>query len=139
MYVIFNPAPADKLAGNAFEYCDMVIVNETEAELFGGRSEILKKTEGILIVTLGSHGYEICNNKGSKVFPCYKVSAVDTTGAGDTFCGGIAASLSRGQSIEQAASFASAAASLACTKLGAQPSIPTKAETEAFIASRRTE
>ena len=67
-----------------------------------------------------------------KQYPCLKVQAVDTTAAGDTLCGGLAARLAAGESLENAALFGSKAASIACTRKGAQPSIPTVMEVEKF-------
>ena len=63
-----------------------------------------------------------------------KVKAVDTTGAGDTYCGSICVALSEGKSLKEAAEFASAVSALSVTKMGAQTAIPTRAEAEAFIA-----
>ncbi|MBQ5927197.1 MAG: ribokinase [Clostridia bacterium] len=134
MKVILNPAPADVHAEKYLNACDLVIPNETETEIFGGRENILKKTGGNLIVTLGSKGFEIIQNYTANSYPCIKVKAVDTTAAGDTFCGGLVAKLADGESLEEAAKFGSLAASIACTRKGAQPSVPTKEEVETYKA-----
>ena len=81
-----------------------------------------------IIITLGGKGYEIINKTLDKIYPCIKVKSVDTTSAGDTFCGGLLACLSQEIPLEESAIFASKSASIACTKKGAQPSIPTKQE-----------
>ena len=85
-----------------------------------------------LVITLGGEGYEICDENGSKKYSCIKVKPVDTTAAGDTFCGGLAVGLSEGKTIEEACAFGSKAASIACTRRGAQQSVPTKKEVEEF-------
>lgn len=134
MTVILNPAPANVEAKGYLSDCDLVIPNETETEIFGGRENILEKTGGNLIVTLGSKGFEIIQGGVSKTYPCIKIKAVDTTAAGDTFCGGLVAKLAEGKTLETAAKFGSLAASIACTRKGAQPSVPTKAEVENYQA-----
>ena len=124
MYVILNPAPADPAIAPWLGLCDAAVPNETEAEILGGAEKIAGALRGDLIVTLGSKGYAFVRGKEKKHFSCPSVKAVDTTAAGDTFCGGLAAKLAAGEDIFAAAKFAAAAASLACTRKGAQPSIP---------------
>ena len=134
MYVILNPAPADVRATELIKYCDLITPNETETEIFGGREKLL--SEGTtLLITLGSKGFEINSESGRREYPCIKITPVDTTAAGDTLCGALAAGLARGDSLEDAAVFASLTASIACTRRGAQPSIPTRAEVEEFKRS----
>jgi ribokinase len=142
---IINTAPltADgpRLAGLA----DIVIANETEFELLIGKnglsasereSEIKAlhdKTGQTLIVTLGADGVIAIRN--GKVYKAsgLKIEPVDTVGAGDTFCGYLAASLDQGMDFEKALKRAAVAGSLACTRAGAQPSIPVAAEVDANI------
>ena len=131
MYVILNPAPASKGIIPFLKYCDMLTPNETETEILGGEKELLKTAETLLI-TLGSKGFKIVTNSGEKCYPCIKINAVDTTAAGDTLCGGLVARLAAGDNMENAARFGSKAASIACTKKGAQPSIPTFTEVREF-------
>ena len=83
-----------------------------------------------IVTTLGSRGYEIADKTSAKIYPCIKVKAVDTTAAGDTLCGGLAVGLSEGMKLEEACAFGSKAASIACTRKGAQQSIPTRKEVE---------
>lgn len=131
MYVILNPAPADVRAAELIKYCDLITPNETETEIFGGRDRLV--SEGTtLLITLGGKGFEINDDKGRREYPCIKITPVDTTAAGDTLCGALAAGLARGESLDDAAVFASLTASIACTRRGAQPSIPTRAEVEEF-------
>ena len=110
----------------------MVTPNETELELFGGKDKLFNAGVKKIVTTLGSKGYEIADKNGAKVYPCIKVKAIDTTAAGDTLCGGLAAGLAEGMSLEEACAFGSKAASIACTRKGAQQSIPTKAEVMNF-------
>lgn len=131
MFVILNPAPADSGISPYVEYCDLLTPNETEAEILGGKDKLLKMGK-TLLTTLGSKGFSIDKNGEYRQYPCLKVQAVDTTAAGDTLCGGLAAKLAAGESLENAALFGSKAASLACTRKGAQPSIPTLLEVEKF-------
>ena len=125
MFVMLNPAPANRDILPYVSFCDLILPNETETELLGGKAALRALGTDVLI-TLGSKGYSI----NGTVFPCPKITPVDTTAAGDTFCGGLCAALSYGETLENAARFGSRAASLACTRAGAQPSIPTKAEVE---------
>ncbi len=129
LYVVLNPAPANKEIIPYLGYCDLITPNETETELLGGKEELLKKTDTLLI-TLGSRGFAIITKEGEQTYPCEKIKAVDTTAAGDTLCGGLVAYLAEGKSLEQAAKFGSKAATIACTRMGAQPSIPTRNEVE---------
>ena len=131
LYVVLNPAPANQDIVPYLCYCDLITPNETELELFGGKEKLLEKVE-TLLVTLGGDGYEICISTASKKFPCIKITPVDTTAAGDTLCGGMVAMLAKGNALEVAASFGSKSASIACTRKGAQPSIPTYEEVEAW-------
>lgn len=127
LFVILNPAPANTDIIPFLKYCDLITPNESETELLGGEKELLKAADTLLI-TLGSKGFKIVTKNSENIYPCIKVKAVDTTAAGDTLCGGLVARLSVGDSVEDAAKFGSKAASIACTKKGAQPSIPTISE-----------
>lgn len=131
MYVILNPAPANKSIVPYLKYCDLVTPNETETEIMGGKEFLLSQVS-TLLVTLGGKGFEIDDKKGTKHYDCIKVKPVDTTAAGDTLCGGLAAMLSKDKTLEESAIFGSKAASMACTKKGAQPSIPTLTEVENY-------
>ena len=129
--VILNPAPANKEIEKYLQFCDIITPNETELELLGGKDELLKIVPTV-VTTLGGRGYEITDKNGSKVYPCIKIEPVDTTAAGDTLCGGMSMGLAKGELLADAVRFGSTAASIACTKMGAQPSIPTKEEVENF-------
>ncbi|CAN5401439.1 ribokinase [soil metagenome] len=132
--VILNAAPAEKLSPELFDSLDYLIVNEHEACLIGESEDLdvasatLAKRVGRLIVTLGSKGsvlYESGKEVARVIAP--RVKAVDTTGAGDTFCGAFAAAIAEGLSYAEAARFASAAAALSVQSVGAVPSVPSRA------------
>ncbi len=131
LYVILNPAPANVDIKPYLRYCDLITPNESEVELLGGKESLSSQVK-TLLVTLGSKGFEIFQNGNSTQYPCMKITPVDTTAAGDTLCGGLATRLSNGWSLADAAKFGSKAATIACTRLGAQTSIPTKDQVENF-------
>lgn len=125
MYVVLNPAPANKEILPFIKYCDLLVPNDSECKLLGGEKELLKSVNTLLI-TLGDKGYAIIDKICKKESPCIKIKPVDTTAAGDTLCGGLVASLAEGKSLDESAKYGSLAATIACTKKGAQPSIPYK-------------
>ena len=130
LFTILNPAPADAAIAAYFPWVDLIVPNETELSLLGGREALAAAGIRRIVTTLGARGYEIADEDGVRTYPCISVNAVDTTAAGDTLCGGLAVGLAEGMSLADACAFGSRAASIACTRLGAQPSIPTRAETE---------
>ena len=132
LLVLLNPAPANKEISEYLKYVDIITPNETELEILGGKKALLDAGIATVITTLGAEGYEIVTKDGAKKYPCIKVKAVDTTAAGDTASGGLAVKLSKGESIENAMAFGSLAASIACTKRGAQMSVPSLEEIESF-------
>jgi len=132
LYTILNPAPANKDVEKYLPFADLITPNETELEIFGGKKKLFEAGVKKIVTTLGSKGYEIADENGSKVYPCIKVKAVDTTAAGDTLCGGLAVGLSEGMPLEAACAFGSKAASIACTRKGAQQSVPFRTEVENF-------
>ncbi len=135
MTTIFNPAPAFVLEDDIYTFVDVLIVNEVEAEILSGISpdnidkskEVYKifNKKGVkhLIITLGSKG-SIYLGDEIKEFSSYDVEVVDTTGAGDTYIGALAYSLSNDVSVVNAIELSSKASSLTVTKKGAQRSMP---------------
>jgi ribokinase len=138
--VVLNAAPAQHLPHEFLALIDVLIVNEGEltvvANFSGSVAQCLARIEvPCVIVTLGKHG---CCARSDGVFlfqPAFDVTPIDTTGAGDTFCGVLVAALSEQEGLQQALRLASAAAALACTRLGAQSSIPTRNEVAAFLGN----
>ena len=123
----------------------LITPNESEAGLLTGvmvnndasaeKAAHLLLKMGIqnVIITLGENGCLLCNESGSKHFKSFKVTAVDTTAAGDVFNGALANAVSTGKTLHEAIIFATAAAALSVKRAGAQPSIPTLTEIETFL------
>ena len=132
LFVVLNPAPANVEIKEYLQYVDLITPNETELEFLGGIDELSSYGIKTIITTLGSKGYEIYTQGKAKRYPCIKVDVVDTTAAGDTASGGLCAMLSKGESLESAMAFGSRAASIACSRDGAQKSIPTLDEVVNF-------
>ena len=143
-YTILNPAPALKLDDEIIKNVDLLTPNETELEIISGVSieneEDIQKAAQImiekgvkeLIVTLGSKGSLYINKEKSIFKKAYKVEAVDTTAAGDSYTAALAVALSKDKNIEEAMDFASKVGALSVLKEGAQSSLPTLEDVENF-------
>lgn len=126
-----NLAPAMGVPPQLLKDADLLIVNEIEAEFYG---DALHERGGLVALTLGGDGAALFKmGKEIARVPAFAVDVVDTTGAGDTFCGALAVALAEGQAPQQALRFASAAAALAVTRAGAQPSLPKREQVEALL------
>jgi ribokinase len=125
---VLNPAPARPLPPELLELVDIIVPNEHELDLLGGVSSLLEKGVGTVVVTLGAEGARVHTRDGAVDIPTLSVDAVDTTGAGDTFCGYLASGLASGLPLENAARRGCLAAALSTTRSGAVPSIPTSTE-----------
>ncbi|MCG2837516.1 ribokinase [Photobacterium sp. WH77] len=146
--VILNPAPARILPDSLLSCIDVITPNETEAEVLTGipvtddqtaqlaADELHLKGIDIVLITLGAKGVWLSQNGRGQLIPGYRVDAVDTTAAGDTFNGALVTGLLENMSLESAIRFAHAAAAISVTRFGAQTSIPTRAEVDAFLAER---
>lgn len=139
---VLNPSPYAGFKPEMLDYCNILVLNETEAEsitktktknLKDQLSFAHKKGVETVIVTLGEKGSLLSHNGKVTTVPPYKVKAVDTTAAGDSFIGGVLSALCRGETIETAVKYGNAAGALAATKLGAQSSIPSLKEVEKLI------
>jgi ribokinase len=104
-----------------------VAVRDAPSAAAAGRA-LRSRGIGTVIVTLGAQGALACTAQGDIPVPAFAVTAVDTTAAGDAFNGALGAGLAARRTLPDALRFASAAAALACTRRGAQPSLPTAAE-----------
>ncbi len=143
--VILNPAPARQLPDELLALVDIITPNETEAERLTGvvisddaaaaRAALILHDKGIstVIITLGSRGVWLSSGGNGKLVPGFKVKAVDTIAAGDTFNGSLLTALLEGRDMDHAVQFAHAAAAIAVTRPGAQPSIPWRDEIDAFL------
>jgi len=146
--VVLNPAPApsEPLPDELLRNVDILIPNKTEAEIISGVSlsthgngpeairSIVKKGVSTVIITLGSKGALLYHDDICEEIAALKVKAVDTTAAGDTFCGAFCVAYTEGNDMLGAIDFANHAAAISVTRIGAQQSIPTRAEVESQIA-----
>jgi ribokinase len=134
--VLFNPAPALPLPDSIWASIDILVLNESEASAYAGlpvldpnsaaEAGALLRARGPdrVLVTLGAQGVVVIDGAGARHFPAKKVKAIDTTAAGDTFIGALAAALCEGQSLDDAVALGQAASALCVTRKGAQTSIP---------------
>ena len=151
---VLNPAPVREGLADLWRLVDYLTPNEGEAERLTGiavrdlRSAaaaghaLRRRGVGTVIVTLGAAGALACTGQGDEErvmrAPAHAVTVVDTTAAGDAFNGALAVALGGTSRLEDALRFANAAAALACTRRGAQPSLPTRAEVDGLLrASER--
>lgn len=133
--VLLNPAPAGNFKREWIEKVTFLTPNETECEvMFGADYEtVLKQYPNKIIVTLGGDGAAYHNGSQIVRIAGYKTTAIDTTGAGDTFNGAFAHAITSGSSIDEAVYFANIAASLSVEKFGAQGGMPTLHEVNARL------
>ena len=121
---ILNPAPAQTLPGDLLGVVDIMVPNEHELELLGGVDELRRQGVATVIVTQGEKGAMLVSDAGVAQVDPFKVTAVDSTGAGDSFCGMVAARLALGETMSQALRAGVIAGALATQTEGAVPSIP---------------
>ncbi len=143
--VILNPAPAQKLSSALLERVTILTPNESETEFLTGipirdetsarraAEQLLSRGVLVVILTLGSRGVFVATEGVRRRVPGFKVKPMDTTAAGDVFNGALAASLAEGKELMLAVRFANAAAALSVTRLGAQPSAPSRRDIERFL------
>ena len=145
--VMWNCAPARAFDVSYIPKINILVLNEVEAGFLAGMQveyesdaevaakKLVDKGVGKVIITLGSKGAFVLTKTEKVSVPSFKVEAVDTTAAGDTFCGAFAVAIVEGKSLNDALQFASAAAAISVTRMGAQPSAPTREEIDAFLES----
>ena len=139
--VLLNLAPAGPLDRSALGALDLLILNESEAAWLGqqlgraGDAQALQEALWIdVAVTLAERGAAVATQAGVISVPAFPVQVVDSTGAGDAWCGVLAAALDLGMPMEAALRRANAAGAMACTKAGAAPSMPTSAAIDALLS-----
>lgn len=145
---ILNPAPADTLPDGMLALCDFVTPNESETEALIGRSVISvddaseaakllrSKGAGAALITLGEQGAFYDDGTTTAHVPAFNAGpVVETTGAGDAFNGGFAVALAEGQDPVSAVRFGCATASISVTRAGTAPSMPSRDEIDALLAS----
>lgn len=147
---VLNAAPVVELPDGLLSEVDVLVVNEEEAAQYcllngavpvhGSAEELAKalqvRSEQIVVVTLGERGLVALVDERLISVPGHKVKAVDTTGAGDCFCGYLASCLASGKTIEDSLALANAAAALAVQRPGASVAMPRRDEVEAFLRTR---
>ncbi|HEX2981537.1 MAG TPA: ribokinase [Anaerolineaceae bacterium] len=148
--VILNPAPFRPMAPELLAQIDVLVPNETEASALTGiqvgdvhsaglaAQALLNQGVGSVIVTLGANGALLATRGGQRHIPAEKVTAVDTTAAGDAFIGGFTAGFVEGLSVEDAVEYAVCTSAIAVTRFGAQTSLPDEAEVKQLYAKRRS-
>ena len=147
--VIINTAPYQPITDEFLAGSYLVTPNEVEAEEMTGipvvdlasACEAAKvfRAKGVqnVLITMGSKGVFVSSEGREEIIPAYRVKAVDTTGAGDAFNGGLICALSEGKPLWEAAAFANALAALSVQKMGTTPAMPTRAEIDAFIEAQK--
>lgn len=143
--VILNTAPYSPVSDECLSKVYMVTPNEVEAEEMTGvkvdsleaakKAAAVFRSKGVekVVITLGSRGVFISADGREEIVPCFRVDAVDTTGAGDAFNGGFLTALAEGKDEWEAARFASALAAISVTRMGTTPAMPTRAEVDEFL------
>ncbi|MEG9499711.1 ribokinase [Mannheimia indoligenes] len=146
--VVLNPAPARALPDELLSLLDMITPNETEAEILTGIKVVDEASaklaaqafhqKGIekVLITLGSKGVFVSENGQGEIVAGFRVNAVDTTAAGDTFNGALVTAMLEDKPLNEAIRFAHAAAAISVTRKGAQPSIPRRQETLDFLSKQ---
>ncbi|MCB5361325.1 ribokinase [Vibrio lentus] len=146
--VILNPAPARPLSDSLLACVDVITPNETEAEVLTGitvtdsasahQAALGLHAKGIetVMITLGAKGVWVSKNDKGELIAGFRVEATDTTAAGDTFNGALVTGLLEDMPLERAIKFAHAAAAISVTRFGAQTSIPSRSETDAFLSEQ---
>lgn len=142
--VLLNPAPAFPLGRDTLKQVDVLLPNETELAVLSGKRtpeeteeesarRLLDLGVGCVVATLGDKGALIADKTGCRRVPGFRVKAVDTVAAGDSFCGALAVALSEGTDMDSAVRFANGMGALTVQTKGAIPSLRTRAELEAFL------
>ena len=124
---VLNPAPAVQLSPALIALCNLVVPNQHELEQLGGAEALLGTGCGTVVVTRGGAGVDVVSREGTRHIPAFDVDPIDTTGAGDAFCGSLSARLAAGDDLYDAVRWAAAAGALATTVRGAVPAQPTAA------------
>jgi len=144
--VILNPAPIRPMSKELLAKVDVLVPNQHEAADLLGRTgegrdidaptaarELMAFGTESVVITLGGEGAYVCGQGASEFVPPMKVTPVDTTAAGDAFTASLACALAEGKALTEAARFAARVAAISVTRMGAQPSLPTRDEVESYV------
>ena len=151
--VVLNPAPAQPLPDSLLRYVDILTPNQSETELLSGmkvnsheaarraaqalRLRMVDTENSAVVLTLGEQGTLMLTETTSELVRALSVEPIDTTGAGDAFCGALATALASGENLHSAVEFANAAGAAAVTVIGATPSMPTLTKIEHLLESEK--
>lgn len=142
--VVLNPAPAAVVSEQTLSKLYLITPNQTEAQTLTGIEVVDEASataaakaltaKGVerVVITMGSQGSLLYEDGVSEIIPAHKVSAVDTTAAGDVYNGALCAAIAEGMSLGDALRFATKAAAISVTRAGAQPSVPSREEVDNF-------
>ena len=142
--VVLNPAPAATVSKSTLSKLYLITPNQTEAQTLTGievtdentahlaAQELCKKGVERVVITMGREGAYLYQDGKGEIIPACKVAAVDTTAAGDVYNGALCAALAEGMSLADALKFATKASAISVTRVGAQPSIPSREEVDKF-------
>lgn len=143
--VVLNTAPAQEVPDDVLKQVDLLTPNEVEASILSGvevvtpddarKAADVFQTKGVdeIVITLGEQGAYVRSGSKDIVIPRRTVNAIDTTGAGDAFNGGLVTALAEGKNLFEAAEFANVVGALSVTKVGTAPAMPFRKEIDAFI------
>lgn len=141
--VVLNPAPAYPITRDLLQLVDYLVPNEHEAKLIAKKEDVEDAATTLhkmgakhVVITLGEKGALYTNGQSLHYVPSFRVHAIDPTAAGDTFVAAFTVAILEGKSPLAAIQFANAAGALATTKMGAQPSLPTRVEIEQFLKQK---
>ncbi|MDK2964859.1 ribokinase [Lacrimispora sp.] len=149
--IILNTAPVQPVSDSILKRVELITPNEVEAGILTGitvdgeesagkaADYFLEKGVGNVMITMGSRGVYIASHKKRGMLPAYQVEAVDTTGAGDAFNGGLVTALAEGKDLWEAAEFANALAAISVQRIGTTPAMPERSEIDAFMKSHKME
>ena len=142
--VVLNPAPAAMVSEQTLSKLYLITPNQTEAQTLTGievkdeataslAAQVLcSRGVGRVVITMGSLGAYLYEEGRGEIIEARKVAAVDTTAAGDVYNGALCAALAEGKSLREALTFATKASAISVTRVGAQPSVPTREEVDNF-------